>query len=75
MTTTLNRRIANLEQAVADERPREPVHIELVALKDGETPVREPWVPGSVITRIYLVSLKPNEPKPMQVVNFRKSQP
>lgn len=60
MTTPLNRRIANLEQAVADERPKEPVRIELVALEDGETPVGEPRVPDGVITRIYLVDLKPN---------------
>jgi len=64
MTNSIHRRITNLEQAVADERPKEPVHIELVTLKDGETPIREPWVPGSVITRIELVPLKPTGARP-----------
>ncbi len=51
MTTAINRRLAILEQAAADERPKEPVHIELVALDHrGDLPPREPWVPGSVIT-------------------------
>ena len=63
MTNSIHRRIANLEQAAADERPPEPVFIELVALRDGETPIREPWVPGSVITRIELVPLRPNGTK------------
>ena len=62
MTTAINRRLTNLEQAAADERPKEPVHIELVALEYGEDPPpREPWVPGSVITKIYLVPLRPTE--------------
>jgi hypothetical protein len=63
MTTAMNRRLGKLEQAAEDERPKEPVHIELVAL-DGEPPVREPWVPGTPITRIELVSLKPTGAKP-----------
>jgi hypothetical protein len=63
--TSITRRLANLEQAAVDERPKEPMHIDLVALDDkDELQPHEPWVPGSSITRIALVSLRSSKMEP-----------
>ena len=54
MTTAINRRIAKLEQAAADERPEAPVKVFL--LQDGEEPEPdengERYGPGRIVIRL-----------------------